>query len=160
MIGAAHHDGKAVARGIFGEVLVGNRRVLPQPVFGREAFEGGGELAIDLSPRFLKVGSRDWIVKRSIRVCDVGLIPLGVESVAEAEQWKHAIMHGSQMTDEVEYAILARGDLLLELLIRERRETLIEAANHEFPGIERGDTEEFFVCHFDLPFLYRVDAVI
>jgi len=76
-----------------------------------------------------------------------------MESLAEAEQRKHAIVHGSQVTDEVEQSILVGGDLLLELFVSERREVLIEAANSELPGVERGNGEEFFFSHFYLPFL-------
>ncbi len=42
-------------------------------------------------------------------------------------------MHGGQVTYEVEQAILAGGDLLLELLVGERREVLVEAADDELP---------------------------
>jgi hypothetical protein len=61
-------------------------------------------------------------------------------------------VHGGQMTYEVEQAILAGRYLLLELFVSERSDALVETADDELPGVERGDGEEFFVCHFDLLF--------
>ena len=57
MVRTAHDDRESVARRIFGEIFVGDRLVLTKPVRRREFFEGGGQLAIDLSPSFLQVGS-------------------------------------------------------------------------------------------------------
>jgi len=57
VIGSAHHNSKTIARGVFGKIIGGNGGVLLQPIFGCESFEGGGELAIDLSPCFPKIGS-------------------------------------------------------------------------------------------------------
>jgi hypothetical protein len=55
VVGAAHHNSKTVPRGIFGKINIGDSGVLLQPVFGRESFEGGGELAIDFGPSFPKI---------------------------------------------------------------------------------------------------------
>jgi len=57
VICAAHHDGKTVARGIFGEVFIGDGGVLFEPVFRSEFFEGVRKLSIDLRPCLLEVGS-------------------------------------------------------------------------------------------------------
>jgi len=133
VVGAAHYNSKTVTRGIFGKIIVGDSGVLLQPVFGRESFEGGREPAINLEPCLPKIGSRNRIGKHSVPVRDVDIIQLRMQSFAEAEQRKHAIMHGGQVTDKVEKSILVGGDLILELLVSRLREVLIEAANHELP---------------------------
>ena len=50
VVDAAHHDGEPVARGIFDEILVGNCRVLLQPVLQCESLKVSSELVIDLGP--------------------------------------------------------------------------------------------------------------
>jgi hypothetical protein len=56
VVGAAHHDGEPVSRRIFGEILVGDCRMLLQPVFQSERLKGGSELVIDLGPCSPKFG--------------------------------------------------------------------------------------------------------
>src|ERR1700683_241412 len=106
VVGAVHHDGKSVARKIFSEILIGNCRMLLQPALKREPLKGNSELVIDFGPRFPKFGCRERVIKRSVGVSDVSVIQLGVESLAEIEQRKHAIMNGSQMAEEIEQAVL------------------------------------------------------
>jgi hypothetical protein len=48
-----------------------------------------------------------------------------VEPLPDAEHRKQAIVHGGQVTHEVEQSILPWGNLLLELLVRECREVLV-----------------------------------
>ena len=74
MAGATDYDGKPVARGVFYKILVGNRRVLSQPVFECEPLEGRSELVIDLGPCSTKFGCRKWIGKHSVRIRDIRLI--------------------------------------------------------------------------------------
>ena len=59
-------------------------------------------------------------------------------------------MHCGQVTHKIEEAILTGSYSPLELLVRERHEILVEATDHKLPRVDRGYTEEFFVCHFDL----------
>jgi len=56
-----------------------------------------------------------------------------VESLAETEQGKDAIVYGGQVAEQVEHPVLIRSDLLLELLIGELCEEFIEAADNELP---------------------------
>jgi hypothetical protein len=56
MIGAVHHDGKPVARGIFGEIIVGDRPMLFEPVLQGELRKGSSEFLIDLVPGTPKFG--------------------------------------------------------------------------------------------------------
>jgi hypothetical protein len=56
-------------------------------------------------------------------------------------------MHGSEMAEEVEEAVLAGGDALLELLVGEAGEVFVKTAEDLLPGLECGIAEEFFVGH-------------
>jgi hypothetical protein len=47
-------------------------------------------------------------------------------------------MDGSQVTQEVEQAIFSGSNLLLQLLVGERRKVLIQAADDKLPGTECG----------------------
>jgi hypothetical protein len=51
-----------------------------------------------------------------------------MEPLADPQHGKHAIMYGSQVTQEIQQTILAWSNLFLELLVGQHREVLIEPA--------------------------------
>jgi hypothetical protein len=69
-------------------------------------------------------------------------------------------MYRGQMTYEIKQAIFSGSNLLLQLLIGERRKILVQAADYKLPGIECGKAKEFFVCHRNLLFLVNVGTAI
>ena len=133
VVGPAEEYGEPVACGVLGEILVGDGGVLLQPLLGRELFEGGSELAVDLTPRLLESGGSDRIGQRAIGIGNVNLVQFPVEAVAEAEEGKETVVYGSEMADQVEQPVLPRGDLALELLIGERGYYCVQTADDELP---------------------------
>jgi hypothetical protein len=99
VVGAADHDGKLVAFGIFDKIFFGDCRMLFQPVLEGEPRRGGRELIIDLGPGTPKLSRRKRVPKESVGVRDIRVIQLGVKSVAETEQGKHAIVQGGKVAE-------------------------------------------------------------
>lgn len=56
VVGAAEDHGEAIARGVGGEIFVGDGAVFFQPVLRREAIESVGQPGVDLGPGFAEVG--------------------------------------------------------------------------------------------------------
>ncbi len=86
VIGAAHEDGEAIARGVLGEVFVGDGGMFLEPLLRRELFECCGELGVDLAPGLLEIRGGDGIGMRAIGIGDVDVVELGMQALAEAEQ--------------------------------------------------------------------------
>jgi hypothetical protein len=133
VVGAAEDDGEAIAGGVLGEVFVRDRAVFAEPVLRGEAFEGGGELAVDLGPGAAEIGCGDGISEGAVGIADENLVELGVQAVANEEHGEQAIVNGGEVAEEVEDAILAGSDAILELIVLERGESLIELAEDLLP---------------------------
>ncbi len=73
-----------------------------------------------------------------------------MQALPYAEQGKHAVMDGSEMTDEIEQAVFPGRYLLLELFAGKRLDGGAEAADDELPGVECGACEQFIAGHFNL----------
>lgn len=155
VVGAAEHDGEAIAGGILGEVLVGDGGVFAEPVLRREALQGGGELAVDLAPGLAQIGGRDGITQGFVGVGDEGFVEFGMQALADEEHGKQAVVDRGEVAEEVEDAIFAGSDVALELFVGEGGEAFVELAEDLVPRLERGVREEFFVGHvFSLKALF------
>jgi hypothetical protein len=152
VIRPAHENGEAVARGIFGEVFVGDGGVFFEPLLGRELFECCGEPGVDLAPGLLETGGGDRIGEGAIWIGDIDLIELRVQALAESEHGKHAIVDRGEMANQVEQTIFPRSNLFLKLLVAEWRDGVIQTADDELPRMKRGVGQHIFCCHFDLCF--------
>jgi hypothetical protein len=152
VIGPADHDCKPVARGVFDKILFGNRRMFLQPFRRGKALKRCCEPGVYFRPGFLQIRSRNRVRQCSVRICYIGLVKLRVKPFSNAQQGEHAIMHGGQMAQKIEQSILARSNLLLQLLFTEIREALVEAANHQLPGVKRSNGEKFFLVQCTLLF--------
>ena len=128
-----HEHGETIARGVFGEILVGDSRVLLEPLLGRELFEGCGELVVDFLPGAFEIGAGDGIGMRAVGIGDVNLIKLGMQALAEAKERKETVVDSGEMAEQVEEAILSGSDGLLEFLVVERGDDTIKSSDGELP---------------------------
>src|SRR5579862_7079242 len=94
VVGAVEKDGKPISCRIFGEVFVGDGGMLLQPVVDGESLNCGSDSSVHLSPRFLQIGSREWIRKFPIGITEIGLIEFRILTLTDSEDRQHAVVHG------------------------------------------------------------------
>ena len=113
-----------------------------QPRLSGQRLDGTGQRVVDLRPRLAKLGGRDPIGRRPVRIRKEILIQLDVKSHAKAQERQHAVVHGREMAQQIEDPILTGGDLLLQLLVAEGVEHLVEPVEVDLPLADGGAGEE------------------
>lgn len=118
-----------------------------QPLCGREGFESGSELAVNIRPCILEVGKRERIGVRPIRVGQVDFIERGIQPVTDAEQFEEPVINGDQVSDNIDHSIAVGCDLSLELVFSKSGDALAYAIDYLLPGAYSVGCEDFFGSH-------------
>ncbi len=133
MIRSIEEQGESVPGGIGGKVFLRNGRVSCKPVLCRKFCDTGEKRRIHIGPGLLQLGRGERVRQRAIRIGDVTLIELRVETLSEKQQWQHSVMDGCEVSQQVEKPVPAGSNLLEKLFLVMPSEEFIQAAGDSAP---------------------------
>jgi hypothetical protein len=130
MLRPAQKHGQAISQGLPGKVFLRYGVVPFQPLFGPELFKGREELLVDIRPGASQSGRLQRVLRKGpVGVVDKSFVELGVQPIAETQQWKQPIVHGGEMPEQIVDPVSARRDLALKVFVAERSQGLINLGN-------------------------------
>src|SRR6266851_5913644 len=106
------------------EILFRHRSMPPRPIRGRELQKIVPQFLVDFLPCSLERLSRDRQLNGLVRVRKKHDVEFGMKSFSNPEQRQETVVHGGEVSPQINQAVLSRSNLFLKLFCRQSAKQL------------------------------------